>query len=65
MTGHTWTFFDIDYNGSTGGNGQLLEVGPDELIYFYDFPGGSTSTTMKRIQRFKVTADDVLPMAYV
>ena len=31
--GHTWTFFDIDYNGSTGGNGQLLEVAPDELIY--------------------------------
>ena len=34
--GFSWRFFDIDYNGATGGNGQIAEVAPDVLMYTYD-----------------------------
>ena len=34
--GFSWRFFDIDYNGATGGNGQIAEVAPNVLMYTYD-----------------------------
>ena len=30
--GFSWRFFDIDYNGATGGNGQIAEVAPNGVI---------------------------------
>ena len=64
--GKSWRFYDIDFNGATGG-GVLVEVAPDLLWHGYTWGGQYIDTSGKpsspdRFQLFRVTRNDVFPV---
>jgi hypothetical protein len=50
----------MDLNGACGGNGGLVEVEPDVLLYFYE--DGFYAPPPLRVQRFRVTATAAYPL---